>query len=292
MKWLLFGANGWIGQQLSELLIDEGETVIAATSRADDVAAVRQELSTVKPDRVVSLIGRTHGAGFTTIDYLEQKGKVTENVRDNLFAPVALALACQAAGVHYTYLGTGCCFHYDDEHPLGGQGFTPDDKPNFVGSAYSAVKGYTDLLLRQIPSLTCRIRMPLTGDRNSRNFITKITTYQRVVNIPNSMSVLHTLLPVLVDLAKRQHVGVVNLVNPKPISHNQVLELYREVVDPDFKWQNFTVEEQQQILLAGRSNCALDTSFIEQHYPDVPDIEQAVRQCMEKMKAGDEAKAM
>ena len=288
MKWLLYGSKGWIGGQLSELLHGQGEEVVVAVSRVDDTDAVRTELSNVKPDRVVCLVGRTHGPGFSTIDYLEQKGKVTENVRDNLFAPVSLALLCQEAGIHYTYLGTGCCFHYDETHPLGGNGFTPADKPNFTGSAYSAVKGFTDLLLHQIPALTCRIRMPLTGTRNSRNFITKITTYQKVVNIPNSMSVLHTLLPVMLDLAKKQHVGIVNLVNPGAISHNEVLDLYKEIVEPDFTYSNFTVEEQEKILLAGRSNCYLDTSFIEEHYPEVPNIHEATRQCMLKMKAGDQ----
>jgi 3,5-epimerase/4-reductase len=287
MKWLLYGQKGWIGGQLSELLQQQGEEVVAASARADDTEAVRKELAELKPDRVVCLVGRTHGPGFSTIDYLEQKGKVTENVRDNLFAPVSLALVCQEVGIHYTYLGTGCCFHYDEQHPVGGKGFAPGDKPNFVGSGYSAVKGFTDLLLRQVPALTCRIRMPLTGDRNPRNFITKITTYQKVVNIPNSMSVLHTLLPVMVDLARKQHVGIVNLVNPKPISHNEVLDLYKEIVDPTFMYSNFTVEEQEKILLAGRSNCYLDTSFIEEHYPEVPDIHEATRQCMLKMKAHD-----
>ena len=39
----------------------------------------------------MSFIGRTHGTTkdgtkYTTIDYLEQKGKIKENVRDILFA--------------------------------------------------------------------------------------------------------------------------------------------------------------------------------------------------------------
>ena len=42
----------------------------------------------------MSFIERTHGTNedgtkYTTIDYLEQKGKIKENVKDNLFAPVA-----------------------------------------------------------------------------------------------------------------------------------------------------------------------------------------------------------
>lgn len=102
----------------------------------------------------MSFIGRTHGIydnqKITTIDYLEKPGKLEENVRDNLFAPISLAILCKEQSIHFTYLGTGCIFEFDKEHPLGEEinGFTEDSKPNFVGSAYSVVKGFTDLLIQ------------------------------------------------------------------------------------------------------------------------------------------------
>jgi UDP-glucose 4,6-dehydratase len=42
--------------------------------------------------------------------------------------------------------------------------------------------------------------------------------------------------------------GIYNFCNPGAISHNQVLTIYREEVDPDFQWENFSIEEQAQIL--------------------------------------------
>jgi len=296
MKWLVYGARGWIGQQVVALLAAQEQEVVAAVSRVDDEVAVAAELAAMAPDRVVCLTGRTHGGSgtpespkFGTIDYLEQKGKLAINVRDNLYAPVSLALLCQAAGIHYTLLNTGCIFEYDEEHPRGGAGFTEADKPNFFASSYSVVKGFTDRLLHRIPALVLRLRMPITGDRNGRNFISKIIQYEKVVDIPNSMSVLSTLLPILVDLARKQHVGVVNFVNPGAISHSEVLQLYKEIVDPSFEWQTFSVEEQEKILLAGRSNCYLDTTFLEKEYPTLPSIKEAVRQSLVEMKARDDA---
>ena len=78
--------------------------VLLASARADDEVGVEDELLSLRPDRVVSLIGRTHGAGFSTIDYLEQKGKLQENVRDNLYAPLCLMYLSAKHGIHYTYL--------------------------------------------------------------------------------------------------------------------------------------------------------------------------------------------
>jgi 3,5-epimerase/4-reductase len=88
---LLWGGGGWIGGQFKEVLAKRGWTVVEAKSRADNRAAVKAEVEAVKPTHIVSLIGRTHGPGYTTIDYLEQKGKLVENMKDNLYAPLVLA---------------------------------------------------------------------------------------------------------------------------------------------------------------------------------------------------------
>ena len=48
--------------------------------------------------------------------------------------------------------------------------------------------------------------------------------------------------------------GTINLTNPGVISHNEILLLYKEYIDDTFTWQNFTIEQQDKILLAKRSN--------------------------------------
>ena len=286
MKFLVFGGKGWIGGYLLEILGEAGHEGISATSRADNEVEVEKEIVAVKPDRVISLIGRTRGEGINTIDYLEQKGKLVENMRDNLWGPVVLAHICRKHGAHFCYLGTGCIFHYDDDkHTMGNCcGFTEQDDANFVGSAYSTVKGYTDRMMRLMfdeSCLNCRIRMPITPDDSPYNFITKIVKYDKVINIPNSMTVLPVLLPILVDMCVNKVVGTVNLTNPGAISHNEVLSLYKKHVDPSFEWKNFTIEEQDKILASARSNNLLDTTRLESMYPTVPNIHDAVEKvCM------------
>ena len=57
--------------------------------------------------------------------------------------------------------------------------------------------------------------------------------------------------------------GVYNFTNPGVISHNEILALYKEYIDPEFTWKNFSLEEQAKILAAGRSNNELDsTKFV------------------------------
>lgn len=42
----------------------------------------------------------------------------------------------------------------------------------------------------------------------------------------------------------------------------QILQLYKDYIDPDFTWQNFTVEEQAKVIVAPRSNNLLDTQRV------------------------------
>jgi 3,5-epimerase/4-reductase len=292
MKALIFGNRGWIGNMMSKLLNNSNIEFVSASSRANNKHDVEAEILREKPTHVMSFIGRTHGTHegkeFTTIDFLEQKGRIVDNVRDNLFSPMVLAMLCKKHNIHFTYLGTGCIFKYDDDHPMGNEsiGFTEESLPNFFGSGYSVVKGYTDELMHLFEDnvLNLRIRMPITDKLEPRNFITKITTYEYICSIPNAMTVLDELLPYALDMARKGITGTINLTNPGLVSHNEILEMYREIVDPSFTWKNFSQEEQAKILAADRSNNCLDTSKLKEIFPEVKHIKDSVRETLERMK--------
>jgi len=268
------GYKGWIGQQVIKLLEENKNNIIITSDvRADDEINVEKLILEFLPDRIISLIGRTHGPGYSTIDYLEQKGKLVENIRDNLYSPLTLALLCKKHNIHYTYLGTGCIFSgYEQE-------YTENNDPDFFGSSYSIVKGYTDKIMKQFDNvLNIRIRMPITGEKqNTRNFIYKITHYEKICSMQNSMTVLPELLPKMLDMADKGITGTINLTNPGSITHNEILEMYKEIVDTSFTWQNFSLEEQDKILLSARSNNILDTTKLQELYPDIKHIKDSIR---------------
>jgi dTDP-glucose 4,6-dehydratase len=293
MKVLVYGSKGWIGGQFVEILKQNNIEFIEGTSRSDNESTLNNEIETISPTHVVSFIGRTHGKinnkTYTTIDYLEQEGKLLENVRDNLFSPLLLANICSTKNIHYTYLGTGCIFKFDEAHPYGKEesGFTEDSLPNFFGSSYSVVKGFTDRMMSFYKDtvLNLRIRMPITGMKNPRNFITKIVNYEKVCSVPNSMTVLPELLPYVLDMMRNKLTGNINLTNPGLISHNEILQMYKEIVDNDFTWNNFTQEEQRKILAADRSNNFLETTKLQTLYPTIKNIRNSVRECLIQYKS-------
>lgn len=276
MNILVYG-RGWIGEQFINLLQKENINYVLGTSRCDNKETLIQEIESVKPSHVVSFIGRTWGITedgkvYTTIDYLEQPGKLYENVRDNLFSPVLLAHVCNERNIHFTYLSTGCVYSFDENHKLNEDGsvengFGDNEKPNFFGSSYSIVKGFTHQLMQLYEKnvLSLKIRMPIVNEKNGRNFITKITTYEKICSVPNSMTILPELLPIALDMMKTNSVGTYNFTNPGVISHNEILEMYREIVNPHFTWKNFSIEEQDKILASKRSNNYLDTTKLENY---------------------------
>tara|TARA_Y100000389_G_C17449112_1_gene513541 strand:- start:1309 stop:2190 length:882 start_codon:yes stop_codon:yes gene_type:complete len=290
MKVLVYGSKGWIGSQFIEILKNNSIDFFQGGARVENKNDLLKEVNSYSPTHIISLIGRTHGIHnnktYSTIDYLEQEGRLFENVRDNLFSPLMLAHICNEKNIHFTYLGTGCIFQYDETHAYGKEenGFTEESLPNFFGSSYSIVKGFTDQLMKlyEEKCLNLRIRMPITNTNNERNFITKIVNYEKICSIPNSMTVLPELLPIALNLMKYGHTGTFNLTNPGLISHNEILSLYKEIVNKDFTWENFTTEEQNKILDSKRSNNYLDTTKLEKLYPNVKNIKVSIKEILLK----------
>jgi len=270
-RFLLMGASGWIGGMVKTMLRKSGEMVYCSKVRMEDREKLSAELDRHRPTHVLCCAGVT---GRPDVDWCEDNKETT--VRCNVIGILNLADCCFQRNIHCANIATGCIFHYDEEKPMhtwdpnsqtwiNGGMFTEQSLPNFTGSWYSQTKSFVDQILRQsFPNvLTLRLRMPISDDLSPRSFITKISKCAKVVNIPNSMSVLHDLLPLYIEMAKARKTGIYNFTNPGVISHNQVLDLYKKYIDPNFHYQNFTLEEHDKILKAARSYNELDTGKLE-----------------------------
>eukprot|EP00937_MAST-01D_sp_MAST-1D-sp2_P002048 g2048.t1 len=305
MKVLLFGKNGWIGGMLQTLMTEKGIEFALADARLQNREHVARELDEHKPTHVLDAAGVT---GRPNVDWCEDHQ--IETLRTNVLGTLNLADLCEERGIHCTIYATGCIFHYDEKinrpWPVWDeatrtwstlpreQQFSEEDVANFGGSFYSHTKGMIEQMLKSYSKvLVLRVRMPISDDLSPRNFVTKISKYEKVVNIPNSMTILTDLLPVSISLAERSKCGIYNFTNPGVISHNQVLDLYAKHIDTTFTYQNFTIEEQAKVIKAERSNNWLDTKKIEDAMKEVgheiPDIHAGMEQCFIRMRKNLEA---
>jgi UDP-glucose 4,6-dehydratase len=273
-KFLIYGRTGWIGGLLGKMCEKQGIAYEYGKGRLQDRASLLADIASVKPTHVFNAAGVT---GRPNVDWCESHK--TETIRTNVVGTLTLADVCREQGLLVMNYATGCIFEYDAAHPEGsGIGFKEEDKPNFTGSYYSKTKAMVEELLREYDNVcTLRVRMPISSDLNNpRNFITKISRYNKVVNIPNSMTILDELLPISIEMAKRNLSGIWNFTNPGVVSHNEILEMYKKYIDPDFKYTNFTLEEQAKVIVAPRSNNELDASKLKNEFPELLSIKESL----------------
>lgn len=287
--WLVFGGKtGWVGQKIVSLLKNGDEKVHVASARLEDRQGILKDIEQCKPTHVINAAGLT---GRPNVDWCENHKQDT--VRVNVMGTLNLIDACWQHGIHVTNCATGCIYHYDDRIVQGsGDGFKETDPPNFTGSFYSKTKAIVEDLVNSAGYdnvLTLRFRMPVSDDLHHRSLVTKLVNYDKLVNIPNSMTILYDMLPLLVGLAKHGKIGTFNFTNPGSISHNEVMSLYKEFIDPEKEWTNFTLEEHNEVVIAKRSNTELDGTKLIQACKEIGlevlDIRTAFRACFERMKA-------
>jgi 3,5-epimerase/4-reductase len=263
MRVLVYGSKGWIGQQFINNTMHE---IFEAKTRPENYQDSLNEFNQINPDCVISFLGRTYGKDHNgiiipSIDYLELPGKLYENMRDNFYAPYNLASICEKNNIHFIYLGTGCIYTYTENKKI----FSEEDKPNFFGSGYSTVKGYTDQVLRNFNNtLQLRIRMPISKLVSGRNLIDKLIVYENICSIPNSMTVLDDMWPIIDKMIEVREKGVYNLTNPGTAEHNWILEQYRDLFNNNHKWKLISYDEQMKYIKSDRSNNEMLTTRLEQ----------------------------
>ncbi|XBH67027.1 hypothetical protein VPH35_095473 [Triticum aestivum] len=137
-----------------------------------------------------------------------------------------------------------------------------EHKPNFTGSFYSKTKAMVEELLKEYKNLcTLRVRMPISSDLNNpRNFITKISHYDKVL---------------------RWQKGTCGASGTSPIlAWSATMGFWRCIrstcMDPSYKWTNFTLEEHAKVIVAPRSNNEMDAAKLKREFPELLSIKDSL----------------
>lgn len=272
MKILLFGSTGYLGQYFKTQYPD------AVCPKVDiaDPKAVSEVLETEKPDIVINCAGRT---GRPNVDWCEEH-KI-ETMHSNVTGPLVLLEECGKRSIYWVHIGTGCVYTGDSATP-----FSEKDSPNFAGSFYSRTKAHIDQLLNDFDDqvLNVRLRMPFDGTKSERNLITKISKYDKLIDIPNSMTYIPDMLSAVAKLIQKRVTGPYNIVNPGEMSPFRIMSLYKEIVDPGHNVEKFSEEEMLEITKAGRSNCILSIEKLEGQGITMKPVESAIQEALHTLK--------
>lgn len=129
MKILVTGANGQLGQELTEIFPQRGHGIVAFTRSELDVSdagAVNAAIEEQGPDLVVN------AAAYTNVDGCETETELAYAV--NAVGPRNLAQSCEQRGSELLHVSTNYVFDGEKEDP-----YEPFDLPNPT-SAYGRTK--------------------------------------------------------------------------------------------------------------------------------------------------------
>jgi len=269
-KKILIVGNGYLGNKFHDYFKESFISNSKILSQKDAVL----EIEKYSPNFLINCAGKT---GRPNIDWCEDHKK--ETFESNVLLPINLAKACEKTKTNLIHLGSGCIYEGDNN----GKGFSETDEPNFYGSFYSITKNLSEELLKEYNPLQLRLRMPIDSDLGPRNFVTKISTYKKVINIQNSMTIVEDMLKATQILMEKKKTGIYNLVNPETISHKEILRLYTDLINPNHKYEEITLDELHSFTKAKRSNCVLDTKKLESEIK-LPSIKTQVKKILEKHK--------
>jgi len=271
MKILVLG-KGYIGPRCAEAWGDEA---VLADQRINSVQEMLDLLDEHKPDAVLNAAGKR---GKPNVDWCETHQ--LETAEGNVVLPILVAQACAERNVYLLHIGSGCVFYGEAPDP---KGWVEDDFANPV-SYYSKTKYAADLALGTLSNVgVARIRVPLDDRPYSGNIVDKLAAYPKVIDVENSITVIPDMIQAFYLLMEKKGEGIFHVTNPGSLKYRDMLEQYRELVDPNQTNEWITEKElvSDGLVSKQRSTNKLQSFNLQKIGIEMPEIHEATRKALE-----------
>jgi len=282
--YLILGKNGYIAEAIIKELKSRNLPHVA-WSRGDvdytDPIELRYNTYILGDD--LHIINCAGYIGKPNVDACELAK--ADCIEGNVLLPAMIAQLCEEKKYDLTHISSGCIYcGYS-------KAFTEKDAPNFDfqnGSFYSGTKALAEKVVQKNNSnaYIFRLRIPFDEYASSRNFLTKLISYDTLLDAENSLSHRGDFAKYALDLiVQKVPRGIYNITNKGSVTTKQVVELIKQekLCNKEFRFfsklDDFMLE-----ITTPRSNCVLDTSKIEQ-YIKIRTAEQALEEAISKYKA-------
>jgi nucleoside-diphosphate-sugar epimerase len=163
-------------------------------------------------------------------------------------------------------VSSGCIYTGE---PASGQGFDESAAPNFTFrqnncSFYSGTKALGEECLAEARDCYIwRLRIPFDHVHNSRNYLSKVMDYARLLDARNSLSQLNEFVECCFKCWElKLDYGIYNLTNGGSVTTREVVAMIKKhgLVKKEFHFFDSEAEFMQQAAIAPRSNTVLDSS--------------------------------
>jgi len=241
-----------------------------------DWEKLHQLIDEFSPDLVINAAGYI---GKPNVDACEDNKEAT--YEGNVEFPTFLAKTCYLADIPFAHISSGCIYGGYKED---GSGYTEDEEPNFDfsnGSYYSGTKALAESRIKNACDkyYIWRLRIPFDKYHSGRNYLSKMMTYDKLLDATNSMTHRYEFVDSCLDLwLNKEDYGIYNIVNSGPVTTKQVVALIKKYLktDKDFKFWKNDEEFYSFGAKAPRSNCVLDNSKLTKTGIKIRDTEEAI----------------
>jgi len=289
--YIILGKNGYIAEAIVKELksrdlphIALSRTDVDYTNKCDfDLYLLNNFHRNILEGKDIIVVNCAGYIGKPNVDACELAK--ADCVEGNVLFPAMISQLCADRGYQYVHISSGCIYGGYEKH------FTEQDAPNFDfqnGSFYSGTKALAEKVVQQNnpTSYIFRLRIPFDEYTSPRNYLTKLMSYDTLLDAENSLSHRGDFAKYSIDLiTQKVPRGIYNITNKGSVTTQQVVELIKKHKLTNKEFQFFTnLDDFMQQITAPRSNCVLDTSKIEQ-YIKIRTAEEALEDALSKYKA-------
>lgn len=289
---MLLGASGYVGSAFARELRRRGIPFIPLTRRALDYTQfglLFDYARKLQPSFIINAAGFGGKPGVYACEMARE-----ETLNANTILPQTIARVAVMTNTPWAHVSSGDIYQgaklthqgnlrverdlnqprlrrLFEEHPEDFHGFTEWDEPNFTFrhppcNFYSGAKALAEEAIRESSqAYIWRPKLLFDERAEPRNLLWKIQNYRKIYDYINSVSHLDDFVRACLDLWEWQApFGIYNVVNPGAVTMRQIVEMIRQVLRPERRFEFWSDEEFCRYRAkTPRSYCILDTTKLQ-----------------------------
>jgi len=263
---LIIGA-GYLGKRLGQEL-----NCPATGKKIHTFNDVYSLIKKYKPKVIINAIGHT---GVGNVDGCEKA--LDKTLHANSYIPLLLAEVCMRKKIKYVHISSGCIYHYNytKQTPI-----KETRAPDYYDLFYSRSKIYAENVLEKLSKnediLITRIRIPLDDRKHAKNLLTKVLTFNKIINVPNSITYIPDFIKALKFLITKNKRGIYNVVLKGGLYYPDLLKVYGKYA----KLHAYSLIKLKNLRMK-RTNLILSTRKLEKSGFKVRKVKDVLNECVQ-----------
>jgi len=215
IDYIVFGANGFLGSHVVDILKKENKHFISSEIRLNELNKIRGLIDLYSPSYIINCAGIS---GTPNIFWCDTHR--IETIENNITYQLTLADICKEKNIHLTIFGSAGIFNND-------RVYTEDDEGNFFNNFYGKSRIYLENIVKNYKNvLYLRINYPIADTYSSKNLLTKLINFTEIHSCELSITYINNLFPILLQMIENNEIGICNFTNPGQINPIDILKKY------------------------------------------------------------------